>query len=120
MSCKLLPVRLGSSTIMFRALTMALLVLFLAGAVCGQGTAAPVSDDEILRALLPNGTWPDTKQLTSFKRADEIRALKAAQVTAKGERATSIVWLLAVLKYQYAENRLRLVNIERNCHRQPY
>jgi hypothetical protein len=104
---------------MFRALAIALLVPLLSGAVCGQGTTASVSDDEILRALLPNGIWPDTTQLARFRRVDEIRALKAAQVSAKGERATSIIWL-AALKYHYSENRSRLVNVERACHSQPY
>ena len=103
---------------MLRILAVFALGLILA-TMCNPQTGRP-SDDEIITALLPNGTWPDTEKLSHFKRTDEIRALKAAQVTAKGERATSIIWLLAALKYHYAENRLRLINKERNCHREAY
>src|SRR5437016_12386728 len=105
---------------MARTLTIVLFGLILVSACYGQNNERTVNEDEIMRALLRNGIWPDTKQLARFKRADEIRALKAAQVSAKGERATSIMWLFAALKYHYGENRLRLINIERNCYRQPY
>src|SRR6266849_1405035 len=103
---------------MCRILPIVLFGLILAATCCAQSVSP--SNDEIVRALLPNGIWPDTTQLAHFRRADEIRALKAAQVSAKDERATSIIWLLAALNYDYSENRSRLVNVERACHSQPY
>ena len=103
---------------MFRILAIILFGLIVANPANAQD--ANPSDDVILRALLPNGTWADTTQITRFKRADEIRALKSAQATAKGERAVSILWLLAALKYRYTENRRQLIDIERQCQRQPY
>lgn len=105
---------------MLRVLTIILFGLLVANACSAQGAAKSASDDEILHALLPNGTWADPEQLARFKRQDEIRALKAAQGTAKDGRALSIVWLLAVLKYHYAENRGRLIQIERSCDRRTY
>jgi len=102
----------------FRILAIVLFGLIVANTANAQG--ANPSDDVILRALLPNGTWADTTQIARFKRADEIRALKSAQLTAKDERAVSIIWLLAALKYQYAENRRQLINYERRCQRRPY
>src|SRR5438105_1078636 len=98
---------------MARTLTIVLFGLILVSACYGQNNERTVNEDEIMRALLRNGIWPDTKQLARFKRADEIRALKAAQVSAKGERATSIIWLFAALKYHYGENRLRLIAVRR-------
>ncbi|HYX30070.1 MAG TPA: hypothetical protein VE863_16130 [Pyrinomonadaceae bacterium] len=105
---------------MTRTLTIILLGLTLAIGCYAQGAARSASDDEILRALMPNGNSAKVDNLKQFKRSEEIRALKAAQARATGERAGSIIWLLAALKYHYTENRTRLIQIERSCHRQPY
>jgi hypothetical protein len=86
---------------MLSALMMVLFGLILAGICNAQAGARPTGDDEVVRALLPNGNWADTKQLRRFERADEIRALKEAQVGAKDWRAVSIAYLLATLKYDY-------------------
>jgi hypothetical protein len=102
-----------------RIVAIILYCLTLAAACYGQ-TRLPRADEEILRALMPNGVWPEMDNLKRFKRTDEVRALKAAQGKATGQRATSIIWLLAALKYRYAENQRKLVNIQKNCHRQPY
>src|SRR5262245_10980381 len=101
-------------------LTILIIGVVLTSSCPAQASTRAASDDEILRALMPNGQWPDLDSLKKFKRADEIRALRAAQATATGERANSIIWLLAALKYRYAENRRRLLTIESNCYRLSY
>ena len=90
---------------MLRTLTIALFGLILANACNAQDTVRAASDDEIIRALLPNGRWAEERNLGRFKRADEIRALRRAQLGAKDWRAMNIAYLLALLKYNYSANR---------------
>ena len=75
---------------------------------------------EILRVLLPNDTWADVNQLDRFDRVEEIAVLKEAQVEAKGERAVSIAFLLAVLESDYAANRTRLFDALQECGSKAY
>lgn len=75
---------------------------------------------EILRVLLPNDTWADVNQLDRFDRAEEIVVLKEAQVEAKGERAISIAFLLAVLDSDYVANRKKLFDALQECGNKPY
>ena len=99
---------------------MVLFGLILAGICNAQAGARPTGDDEVIRALLPNGNWADTKQLRRFERADEIRALKEAQVGAKDWRGVSIAYLLATLKYDYAANRKIVLDKYKSCEHQPF
>lgn len=76
--------------------------------------------EEILRVLLPTDTWADVTQLDRFDHAEEIRVLRDAQVEAKGERAVSIAFLLAVLGDDYMANQKRLSNALQECADKPY
>jgi hypothetical protein len=76
--------------------------------------------EEILRVLLPNGTWGDARQLDRFDHSETIKALSEAQVEAKGARAISIAYLLAVLGHGYEANRKRLLDAMNECAHKPY
>jgi hypothetical protein len=99
---------------------MVLFELILASVCHAQAGVRSTDDDQIIRALLPNGNWADTKQLSRFQRADEIRALKKAQVGARDWRVVSLAYLLAILKYDYAANRKIVVDKYESCEHQPY
>jgi len=75
--------------------------------------------EEILRVLIPNGTWGDVTQVDRFDRAEEIRVLKEAQVEAKNERAISIAFLLAALGNDYEANRKKLLDALKECANKP-
>ena len=71
--------------------------------------------DDVLTILLPNGNWADVTQLNKFKRSEAIKVLRDAETNASGERALSIVFLLAALGDDYEGNRKRLVDALRGC-----
>jgi hypothetical protein len=88
--------------------------------------AAPVArlptrttSEEILRGLMPNGVWGDARRLGRFDRSEEIRALREAQVDARGERALSIAALSAALGDDYEANRGRLLEALGRCSGRP-
>jgi hypothetical protein len=105
---------------MLRTLTIASFVLILASASSAQNTMRAATDDEIIRALLPNGNWAEERNLKQFKRVDEIHALRKAQLEAKDWRAVSIAYLLAVLNYKYSANRRVIVDKHNSCRQGPY
>lgn len=105
---------------MKQTLTIILLGLTLVICSYAQDAVQPGSDDEILRALMPNGNWAEERNLKQFKWTDEIRALKHAQITAKDWRAISIAYLLALLKYDYAANRNRMLRKYHSCKAEVY
>lgn len=76
--------------------------------------------EEILSAIMPNGVWGDASQLDRFERAEVIVALRAAQAEANGDRALGIVFLLAVLREHYRENRARLLEALKACPKNSY
>jgi hypothetical protein len=105
---------------MLRTLAINFAVLISVGACNAQNAARSASDEEIIRALMPNGDWAEERNLNQFKRADEIRALKKAQREAKGWRAVSVAYLLAVLDYEYTANRKIVVDKHNSCRKETY
>ncbi len=105
---------------MLRSIAIVSFGFIVASGCFAQGPAPTTNDEEILRALLPNGNWAEERNLKQFKRADEINALTKAQLEAKGWRAVSIAYLLADLNYKYAANRKIVVDKHNSCRREPY
>ncbi len=59
-------------------------------------------------------------QLQSRNKSKEMQALREAQAEAKGERATSIAFLLAASGDDYEANRGKLLDALKECARKPY
>jgi|GEM_PF-1090561 len=76
--------------------------------------------NDILKVLMPNGTWADETQLSRFDRIETVSALKDAQQRATGERAVGIAFLLATLREDYQTNRKQLVEQLNECRQLSY
>ena len=68
-------------------------------------STAPDKSGQILRALFPNGDWPEVDELDRFDRTEVIRVIGEAKPKAHNERATAMSFLEAALGHEYNSNR---------------